>query len=127
MRSGVSPSASAPERGVPLIVFHGDRDRVVDHVNADALVDHALHSVIGTGGWASTIATTHEQLSAGGRAYTRVVHGHGDRSLVEQWTVHQAGHAWSGGSRHGSYADPLGPDATGEFVRFFEEHVGGPR
>ena len=62
----------------------------------------------------------------GGHAYTRAVYKdrNGD-TLVEQWIVHGAGHAWSGGTAAGSYTDPRGPDASAELIRFFTEQAGG--
>ena len=55
-----------------------------------------------------------------GYRYTQTTHTRADGSpLGEHWVVHGAGHAWSGGSEHGTYTDSRGPDASREMLRFF--------
>ncbi len=104
---------------IPLIVFHGDCDPTVDHINADGLVQAALPS---SGAYQHPFITTGEV--PGGRAYTRRDHSARDGTTrVEQWTIHDAGHAWSGGSPDGTYTDPQGPDASAELIRFFAQHA----
>jgi len=58
-----------------------------------------------------------------GHAYSRTLHADpSGQAILEQWVIHGAGHAWSGGSPAGSFTDPRGPDATREMLRFFLEH-----
>ena len=96
---------------VPTIVFHGDRDTTVHPRNGE----HVIAQSVAPGG-----DVAEEQGRAGGRAYTRTVHRDAEgRVVLEHWVVHGAGHAWSGGSKGGSFADPKGPDAAREMLRFF--------
>ena len=70
----------------------------------------------------STTATPEieQGRSAGGLSYDRARYRDaGGSVLLERWTVHGSGHAWSGGSPDGSYTDPRGPDASREMLRFF--------
>jgi poly(hydroxyalkanoate) depolymerase family esterase len=111
---GVRPSA--PGRGVPAIVFHGDRDSTVNPRNAEAVVAQSA------GNAALALSTERGQVH-GGHAYTRTMYQDGTgRTVVEQWLIHGSGHAWSGGSPEGSFTDQRGPDATREVLRFFLEH-----
>ena len=116
MRGGPPVRASgAAQRIVPAIVFHGDRDATVHPSNgaqvASQCVDHDDKSI--------DVIVQRGQVP-GGHAYTCSVHKDAaGRILLEHWEVHGAGHAWSGGSAHGSYTDANGPDASREMLRFF--------
>ena len=121
MRQGSAASrsiAKTPVPAVPTIVFHGDRDTTVNHVNCDEvaaqiLKDEALRTEVDEG-----------QVPNGhGFKRTRHLDRHG-LPVVEQWSIHGAGHAWAGGSSAGSYTDPQGPDASREMLRFFADHSG---
>ena len=101
---------------VPAIVFHGDRDATVAPGNADAVAAQAAHG-------AALRSRTETGRVVGGHDYERTLRIDAKgRTVVEQWTVRGAGHAWFGGSSDGSYTDPRGPDATAEMMRFFLEH-----
>lgn len=103
---------SAPQ--CPLIVFHGDADATVHHVNATALVSGFTASDVTSGPSASD--------GHGARKHTVRRMTTPEGVLAELWTIHGAPHAWSGGSSNGSYTDPAGPDASAEMVRFFLNH-----
>ena len=123
MRQGPSGPARPPARPLPLIVFHGDQDATVAPANAAGLIEHALAAATPDQGPGTRPATVTGGQVPGGHAYTRTCYQDpAGATLAECWTIHQGGHAWSGGIPHGSYTDPRGPDASAEFIRFFGEH-----
>jgi poly(hydroxyalkanoate) depolymerase family esterase len=122
-----STTATA-ERFVPTIVFHGDRDTTVHPRNGDEVIAQCTTIYSCNGADAATAPNPQVTLRQGqvpdGHAYTRAVYRDANgRAILEQWRVHGAGHAWSGGSPHGSYTDPKGPNATREMIRFFYQHT----
>jgi poly(hydroxyalkanoate) depolymerase family esterase len=123
MQQGGEAGQTGIGRTVPLILFHGDHDATVHPDNADHLLRQwAAVEPVATGG-ATPSVTVREGQAVGGRAYTcEIYHDARGHVVVERWTIHGAGHSWSGGSPDGSYTDPAGPDASREMVRFFHEH-----
>ena len=94
-------------------MFHGDRDTTVNPVNGDQVIAQSKAAAD-----LRTTVTTGE--ASGGIRYTCTVQtDENGRSVLEQWVLHGAGHAWSGGSTAGSYTEPRGPDASREMMRFF--------
>jgi poly(hydroxyalkanoate) depolymerase family esterase len=124
MRGKPSPAGANGRRvkggggRVRTIVFHGASDRTVDPSNADAILAEASAGVRGP------VHETREAGTAGGLAYTRtLVSDAREISQAEYWAVDGLGHAWSGGSPDGSFADRRGPDASREMLRFFLERA----
>jgi poly(hydroxyalkanoate) depolymerase family esterase len=116
MRQGAVSSSGIPRRGapVPTIVFHGDSDTTVNAVNGDQVIAQSKGS--------ASLRVTTSRGETSGLAFTRMVHADDSGcAVLEQWTLHGAGHAWSGGSSDGSYTEPRGPDASREMLRFFLE------
>jgi poly(hydroxyalkanoate) depolymerase family esterase len=104
----------APGKAIPIIVFHGDRDTTVHPANGDELIARGASHV-------SKDIVVEPGRVPDGHAYTRTMHQRADGKLqAEQWLIHGAGHAWSGGSARGSYTDGKGPDASREMMRFFQ-------
>lgn len=100
-------------RTIPIIVFHGDKDTTVHPANGDELIAQGVRHV------AKEIVVEPGRVPDG-HAYTRTLHQRPDGSPhAEQWLIHGAGHAWSGGNARGSYTDGKGPDASREMMRFF--------
>ncbi len=106
---------------VPLIAFHGGRDTTVAPVNATQLVASRMVDVPG--------ATAERiEVPAGDDARAHTVTVHRDAAGVvqaESWLVPSGGHAWFGGTTGVGSADPLGPSASGEMLRFFLENSQG--
>jgi poly(hydroxyalkanoate) depolymerase family esterase len=106
-------------QGRPIIVFHGDRDQTVHPSNSDRIIAQSMPR--------QATAQSRTGQTEAGHAYTHTVHAAPDgRVFAEHWLVHGAGHAWSGGSRRGSFTDGRGPDASREMMRFFAAQVPAP-
>ena len=114
--SGETSAVLEDRPPVPTIVFHGDRDTIVHPRNADHVISSSMRTP-------NLQKKVHRGQIPGGHAYTRTIHINANgRAILEQWCIHGAGHAWSGGSPAGSYTDPRGPDAAKEMLRFFRDH-----
>jgi poly(hydroxyalkanoate) depolymerase family esterase len=113
MSGGAQPVRRGPKSAPtpPTIVFHGDADTTVNVVNGERVL-HAAGLFAGP--------DVRRGSTAMGMAWScrRFVDARGSER-AEEWTVHGAGHAWSGGDLAGSYTDPRGPDARTGMLRFF--------
>lgn len=115
--SAAVTKALGSARHFPAIVFQGKADKSVNFVNAEQIVSQLIAL------YQPTPLTRLPEKSgeAGTYHYVRRLYGTG-KPMVEEWVVDELGHAWSGGSKDGTYTDTNGPDASREMIRFFLEH-----
>jgi poly(hydroxyalkanoate) depolymerase family esterase len=121
----------AKARPLPVLIVHGADDPIVKRVNATQTRDAWLAMNAMARGDRDTRPA---QIAEAGRAFEAEAGGlrferecHGARLTqttceVETLIVHGLGHAWSGGSKLGSFTDARGPDATAEIMRFLLAH-----
>jgi poly(hydroxyalkanoate) depolymerase family esterase len=110
---GAARADSIPS-GMPTIVFHGDRDSIVSPVNGSQVIEASLG--------ANCPYESRAHTGADRRRYTRRKYFREGLGVCgEYWNLHDGAHAWSGGSSDGSFADPMGPDASEEMLRFFKD------
>jgi len=88
----------------------------VNAANSAAIVAQALKRIRVT----RVLAQASMKAKPSGRTFSRTVYTDAaNQPIVEQWVLHGAGHAWSGGNPQGSFTDMRGPDASAEMIRFF--------
>lgn len=110
-------SASKPIQ-TPAIIFHGDSDATVHPVNSVSL----FQGVCEVGALSLTERKVGTMNDRNYKVQTASADG---KIMAELWAIEGGGHAWSGGDIRGSYADPTGPCAAKEMLRFFLSIDGG--
>ena len=125
MLTPLTASAALNGRVLPMIVLHGDADKTVNPANAVRLVNSAVETYdLMTPNSPLHLSVQTIDAADGAHAYRRTLHTAANGiSIVEQWEIHGAGHAWSGGDPGGSYTDARGPDATQAMLQFFYQHT----
>jgi poly(hydroxyalkanoate) depolymerase family esterase len=108
-------STAADSRRAPrTIVFHGTTDRTVHPANGVEIARRA-----GRAPGTQVVETVQSGERNGRRFQLMQCRDAGGYVIAEHWQIDALGHAWSGGNGAGSYADPSGPDASAEMIRFF--------
>lgn len=108
MRSGPADLPARPY-GPRVMIVQGMDDKTVAPRNADA-IEAAIKGL--------RLARSSVDEDEGRAVDRREYHDDTGRLAVLSLRVDGLGHAWSGGSEAGTYADPRGPDASSAFARF---------
>jgi poly(hydroxyalkanoate) depolymerase family esterase len=119
LRRGRYPSEQQT-RFVPTLVIHGDRDEVVNPVNATQIVEQAR--LLAVGEKRESLDGPYERrISANGRNYTQKDFTRTGAVLIRQIMIEGLAHAWSGGDPRHPFNDTAGPSAA-ELIWDFVSH-----
>ncbi len=137
MRSGAGVSAATAQqmiaamgtgaRAVPTLVIHGDKDAVVNAKNADEAAAQwvAVHTQLRDDAGLPMLVTDVRAASRtelGYRVQEQSWRDNRGRDIVTVVHIGELGHAWSGGSRSGTFTDEKGPDASRMIAAFCARH-----
>lgn len=123
--------AGSPRRLMPMLVFHGTSDIVVNPVNGDQTAQQFVQTNdLGDDGadnnsapYVASSLTRQTTPVPGGKSYTVATYKNSAGTVVAQkYTVEGMNHAWSGGPPLWPFSEELGPDATGISWTFFKNY-----
>ncbi len=101
---------------IPVMIVQGTADPSVNEKNASLLTAQWLAANSHTGATARAVRVKSDGSYPVSRTTYRTIKR---RTLVDLWMIEGLAHAWSGGSKQGTYTDEKGHDITSEIVRFF--------
>lgn len=112
---------------MPALVIHGERDEVVNPVNAEQVVaQFAVMNELLAEEQETQPGEPREKTSTtrSGSTYPyRITDVHrAGRVVIRKIMVSGLGHAWSGGAEHHPFSDPRGPNASELICDFFAEY-----
>ena len=108
---------------VPTLVIHGDRDKTVNPVNADQIIEQMkarAEFIDPTAG--SLLACGERRIDSGGRTYRQQDYTQQGRLMLRKVLVEGLGHAWSGGDTRFEFNDADGPDASRLILDFVMQY-----
>lgn len=107
---------------VPTLVIHGDRDRTVNPVNAEQIIEQARLAA-GNGVLPGPLVESPaRRITGASHAYVLRDYVRDGRAVLRRIIVEGLDHAWSGGDDRHPFNDPRGPDASRliwDFVKDF--------
>ncbi len=116
----------AQRRALPVLVMHGGADAVVSPRNAEETARQweAVHDAVRATVRQAPLRAIDDRVTVdGGYTVRRSAWGEATEApAVTLLRIEELGHAWSGGSTAGTFADPKGPEASRLIAAFCERH-----